>query len=286
MTFSFYFANSTRFSKSLCKGDWGPFSSGLTWLRTLRKPSFVAVLKTRRFPVAPLMICRVVRVLLAFANISVLMIPSTGRGIDNPYEQILRLMAFSTFPWYNSLKVLSTKSDGPESTTISPCFPLAYRVNVFIIFSVFVRDMFCWLGHNSSLVCYTSYTSCFSQGISLCEGMVHHSSHIYYRLFGLAAIAWLLASACLLTIFVDGAVAFGLCWVPFLLNLTTFAVLSWFLNSFACISFNSRTLSAFMRPDKSRSSRRPLRRREFDWQFKMTCSLISLSGFAKSQVFD
>ena len=184
MTFSFYFANSTRFSKSLCKGDWGPFSSGLTWLRTLRKPSFAAVLKTRRFPVAPLMICRVVRVLLAFANISVLMIPSTGRGINNPYEQILRLMAFSTFPWYNSLKVLSTKSDGPESTTISPCFPLAYRVNVFIIFSVFVRDMFCWLGHNSSLVCYTSYTSCFSQGISLCEGMVHHSSYIYYRLLG------------------------------------------------------------------------------------------------------
>ena len=40
-----------------------------------------------------------------------------------------------------------------------------------------------------------------------------------------------------------------------------------------------------MRPAKSRSSLRALRRREFDWQFKMICSLISLSAFVKSQVF-
>ena len=40
-----------------------------------------------------------------------------------------------------------------------------------------------------------------------------------------------------------------------------------------------------MRPDKSRSSRRALRRREFDLKLKIICSLISLSGFAKSQVF-
>ena len=40
-----------------------------------------------------------------------------------------------------------------------------------------------------------------------------------------------------------------------------------------------------MRPDQSRSSRRALQRREFDLQFKIIRSLISLSGFAKSQVF-
>ena len=40
-----------------------------------------------------------------------------------------------------------------------------------------------------------------------------------------------------------------------------------------------------MRPDKSRASRRALRRREFDLEFKIICSLISLSGFVKSQVF-
>ena len=37
--------------------------------------------------------------------------------------------------------------------------------------------------------------------------------------------------------------------------------------------------------DKSKSSRRALRRRELDLQLKMICSLISLSAFAKSQVF-
>ena len=73
--------------------------------------------------------------------------------------------------------------------------------------------------------------------------------------------------------------------VPFFSGFTTFTIFSRLSNSFSCLSVSSRALPAFMRPAKSRSSLRALRRREFDWQFKMTCSFISLSGFAKSQVF-
>ena len=77
--------------------------------------------KPRRFPKAPLIICRVVRALLALANISALIILSTGKGADHPQEKILSLVAYGTFLSYNSLKVLSSiRSTGAPESNIIP----------------------------------------------------------------------------------------------------------------------------------------------------------------------
>ena len=135
--------------------------------------------------------------------------------------------------------------------------------------------LFCKLGRNG-LVCHMRCTFCSSRGSCLYEGIFHRSSYIFRRTFGICHSWRFCRRRCL---------PLGCVSVPFWGGFIAFTVLSLFSRSFACTSLNSRALPAFMRPAKSRSSRRALGRRGFDWQFKMICSLISLSGFAKSQVF-
>ena len=68
-------------------------------------------------------------------------------------------------------------------------------------------DLFCKHGQNG-LVCHTSGISCFSQGMSLCESVVHHNSYIYHRLFGTGCGCVTLGD------FVDGAVCLWVVDLP------------------------------------------------------------------------
>ena len=73
-------------------------------------------------------------------------------------------------------------------------------------------DLFCKHGQNG-LVCHRICTSCFSQGMSLCGGMVHHSSYIYHRLLG-SCCDCVTRSECVTPGDFDGAV-----WGSFLVKL-------------------------------------------------------------------
>ena len=66
-------------------------------------------------------------------------------------------------------------------------------------------DLFCKHGQNG-LVCHRICTSCFSQSMSLCGGMVPHSSYIYHRLLG-SCCDCVTRSECVTPADFDGAVS-------------------------------------------------------------------------------